>query len=58
MTTINSNNGDGQTSPTYDNYGQKPEDDKKLFVGKIFFVLLEKKLKIFIFRWINMGYNM
>ncbi|CAF3137191.1 unnamed protein product [Rotaria sp. Silwood2] len=33
MTTINSNNGDGQTSPMPDVNGQKPEDDRKLFVG-------------------------
>jgi RNA recognition motif-containing protein len=33
MTTINSNNGDGQTSPFHDTNGQKPEDDRKLFVG-------------------------
>lgn len=34
MTTINSNNGDRQTSPIQDTNGQKPEDDRKLFVGK------------------------
>ncbi|CAF4608976.1 unnamed protein product, partial [Rotaria magnacalcarata] len=33
MTTINSNNGDGQTSPMPEANGQKPEDDRKLFVG-------------------------
>ncbi|CAF0778839.1 unnamed protein product [Adineta steineri] len=33
MTTINSNNGDGQTSPIPDGHGQKAEDDRKLFVG-------------------------
>jgi hypothetical protein len=47
MTTINSNHGDGQTSPIYDNYGQRPEDDKKLFVGKIFFLFLLYKNKDF-----------
>ncbi|CAF1100262.1 unnamed protein product [Rotaria sordida] len=33
MATINSNNGDGQISPMPDFNGQKPEDDRKLFVG-------------------------
>lgn len=33
MTTINTNNGDSQTSPNHDTNGQKPEDDRKLFVG-------------------------
>lgn len=35
MTTIHSTNGDGQTSPMPDANGQKPEDDRKLFVGNI-----------------------
>jgi len=39
MTTINSNNGDGQTSPIHDFSGQKAEDDRKLFVGNIQFLL-------------------
>ena len=34
MTTINSNNGDGETSPVHEINGQKAEDDRKLFVGK------------------------
>lgn len=34
MTSINSNNGDRQTSPFQDINGQKPEDDRKLFVGR------------------------
>ncbi|CAF1675513.1 unnamed protein product [Adineta ricciae] len=33
MTTINSNNGDGETSPVHEINGQKAEDDRKLFVG-------------------------
>jgi RNA recognition motif-containing protein len=33
MTTRHSNNGDGQASPIHDTNGQKPEDDRKLFVG-------------------------
>ena len=37
MTTRNSNYGDVQTSPlhdkNYDIHSQKPEDDRKLFVG-------------------------
>jgi len=50
MTTINSNNGDGQTSPTYDNYGQRPEDDKKLFVGKICFSFYYNNKDFFLYQ--------
>jgi hypothetical protein len=56
MTTINSNNGDGQTSPFHDTNGQKPEDDRKLFVGKIGLIRKIEELEKF-FRWFNMGYN-
>lgn len=38
MTTINNNNGVGQTSATPDANGHKPEDDRKLFVGNLSFI--------------------
>jgi len=47
MTTINSNNRDGQTSPIHDTNGQKPEDDRKLFVGKRIFFYYKKKIFFF-----------
>ncbi len=56
MTTIHSSNSDGHASPIPNINGQKPEDDRKLFVGKIGLIRKIEELEKF-FRWFNMGYN-